>query len=263
MSLKDITLGRYIHGDSVLHRLDPRTKLVALLLLSSALFSGRSWPAAGMTAAITVAAVLLSGIHPSHLMKSLLPFKWLVLMTLVLNILFVGGVILIEAPLPYGGITREGLDAGCLYSARILLLVLLASLMTLSTEPILLVDGIEKLIAPLKHIGVKPHEISTAMVITIRFIPIFIDEAEKIRKSYQARGFRDDGITAKLRGMSLLFLPLFHSALRRAETLAIAMDCRMYHCAEHRTRLVTIRMVSLDWMLLGFVLAVALLMFAM
>ena len=134
MSLKDITLGHYIFGTSLLHRLDPRTKLLSICIVMVGLFTGSGWTAPIIAAAFTCAAWVVSGFSFSSIVRSLLPFKWLILMTVVLNILFVGGHIIFEAPLPYGGITREGLEFGLLYGVRITLLIVSASLLTMSTE---------------------------------------------------------------------------------------------------------------------------------
>lgn len=251
MSLKDISLGRYVYGRSFLHRLDPRTKLLCLIMIMCSLFAVNEWYALVFTGLYTVIACVLSGLALSYLARSLMPFKWLILITVLLNVLFVGGHILIEAPLPYGGITREGLEAGGLYGARIALLVLAASLLTLTTEPVVLVEGVEKLLSPFRIIGVKPHEVAIAMVITIRFIPVLLDEAEKIRKSHIARGFNPgNGLKNRLKSVSILLLPLFSSAIRRAENLAVAMECRLYRYDAGRTRYTEIRMYNRDWTML-------------
>jgi len=248
MSIKDITLGRYVYGTSVIHRLDPRTKLLSLLIISAVLFGGTGWSSLGLTSVFTMIVCLFSGLKPSYLMRSILPFKWLILITVILNVIFVGGHILIEAPLPYGGITREGLDFGLLYGGRIALLVLIASLLSLTTEPIVLVDGVEKMISPLSVTGIKPHEVAMAMVITIRFIPLLLSKASKIRKTYTARGLRPDGsVKMKLKFISFLFLPLFYSALRSAENLAVAMDCRLYRSSMSRTHYKETIMTRKDW----------------
>jgi len=237
MSVRDIAIGRYIHGSSVLHGLDPRTKILSLIAVTVVLFSRDRAASVLMAGVFAFTACLLSGIGPKFLIKSLLPFKWLIILTIVLKAVFVGGTILVRAPLPFGGVTVEGLQAGLLYGGRIALLVLTASLLTFTTEPIVLVDGIEKLMRPLARVGVHPHDTALAMVITIRFIPILFDEAEKIRKSFVARGFSPTGgIGLRLRYLAMLILPLFHSAVRRAETLAVAMDCRLYRSGETRTR---------------------------
>ena len=179
-----------------------------------------------------------------------MPFKWLIILTVILNVLFVGGHILIEAPLPYGGITLEGLNIGLLYGARISILVITASLLTLTTEPVVLVDGVEKLLQPFSRVGLKPHEIALAMVITIRFIPVLLDEAVKIRKSHAARVLRPVGIRDNLKSVSLLLLPLFTSAVHRAEDLATAMESRLYRSEAQRTRYNEIRMTRKDWVVI-------------
>jgi len=258
MSMKDITLGRYIYGTSVLHRIDPRVKLVSLFVIMSGLFLGSGWNTLVIAGIYIGTLCVLSGLRFSFLFRSLLPFIWLIFMTVILNVVFVGGHILVEAPLPYGGITREGLELGMLYGIRIALFISMASLLTLTTEPIHLVDGVEKLLYPLSKSGLKPQEIAIAMFITIRFIPILIDEAVKIRKSHIARGLRtDSSLKAKLKSISLLFLPLFHSALRRSENLAIAMECRLYRSDCQRTRYNALSMELKDWAALIISVSVA------
>jgi len=248
MSLKDITLGRYIYRESLLHRLDPRTKLLCTMLIMTGLFLGNSWQSLVLAGVYTVGACILSALSLPYLVRSLLPFKWLILITFLLNAVFIGGHILIEAPLPYGGITSEGLESGVLYTARIMILVLMASLLTLTTQPVVLVTGIEKLLGPFSKIGLKPHEIAIAMVITIRFIPVFLNEAVKIQKSYIARGFSPKrGLSTRLRSISMLLLPLFTSAIKRAEELAVAMECRLYGNPVKRTRYKDSNMNSQDW----------------
>jgi energy-coupling factor transport system permease protein len=251
MSLKDITLGRYIYGDSLLHQLDPRTKLASILLIMGGLFVKNSWYPLGIAGIYTGIAAVLSTLPFSYLIRSLMPFKWLIILTVVLNVLFVGGHILVEAPLPYGGITFEGLNFGVLYGARIALLVITASLLTLTTEPVVLVDGVEKLLRPFALVGLKPHEIALAMVITIRFIPVLLDEAIKIRKSHAARGLRPVGIRDNMRSISILLLPLFTSAVHRAEDLATAMESRLYRSEARRTHYKEICLAGKDWFTLS------------
>ena len=257
MSIRDITLGQYVHGGSLLHRLDPRTKLFSTFLVMGGLFAQNTWEPAAVGLVFAALACALSGLPPFFLLRGVLPFRWLILMTVLLNLLFTGGHILIEAPLPFGGITAEGLDSGLLYGARIGLLVLVASLLTLTTEPVVLVDGIEKLLRPFARFGLQSHDIATAMVITIRFIPVLLGEAVKIRKSHAARGLRPAGLIANLKSVSILLLPLFLSAVRRAEHLAIAMDSRLYRTGAVRTRYRELRMRRRDWLALGVSLVFA------
>jgi energy-coupling factor transport system permease protein len=257
VSVRDIALGRYVHGESILHRLDPRTKLCASLIVMTGLLIRGDWHPLASAGVFIVLAASLSGLPARMLLKSVRPFAWFIILTAALNIIFTGGHILVEAPLPYGGITSEGLESGLLYGARIAVLVIVASLLTLTTEPVVLVDGIEKLLRPLSPLGVKPHDIATSMVITIRFIPVLLDEAVKIRKSHAARGLRPVGIRANLKSVSLLLVPLFVSAIRRAEELAVAMDCRLYRSGVARTRFRELQMTRADWTALGISLAFA------
>ncbi|MFC1551745.1 energy-coupling factor transporter transmembrane component T family protein [Candidatus Latescibacterota bacterium] len=249
MSFKDITLGRYVYGESILHRLDPRTKLICMLLVMIALLGGNGWVPFVLVGMYAVAASVLSGLHLSYILRSLLPFKWLILITFILNAVFVGGHIMIEfSPLPYGGISAEGFQAGVIFSVRIMILVMMASLLTLTTQPVVLVAGVEKLLGPFSRIGVKPHEVALAMVITIRFIPVLLDEAKKIQKSHVARGLRvGRGIVSKLRSISILLIPLFVTAVKRAEELAVAMECRLYRSSSERTRYKETHIVAGDW----------------
>lgn len=257
MSFRDITIGRYVHGDSFLHRLDPRTKLVASFLVMGALFAGGGVKAVLAAFGFAVVAAYLSGLPVSYIFRSVLPFRWLIFITVILNVVFTGGHIVLEAPLPYGGFTSEGLEYGFLYGARIVILVFIASLLTLTTEPVVLVDGVEKMLRPFSRIGIHPHDIALSMVITIRFIPVLLDEAVKIRKSHAARGLRPVGFRANLKSVSILFVPLFISAVRRAEELAIAMDSRLYRSGVHRTRYREISMISRDWGVLAITVVLA------
>lgn len=247
MSIRDITLGRYLYGESILHRLDPRAKLVSSLAVMTGIFAGGGFYALAVAAAFTLLCVAISGIPAGTFARSILPFKWLIILTVALNVLFTGGIILFEAPLPYGGVTREGLSLGILYGTRIAVLVAAASLLTLTTEPVALVDGIEKMLRPLARFGLRPHDIATAMIITIRFVPVLMDEAVKIRKSCAARGFRPLRLRGGLRFVSLLLVPLLTGAIRRAEDLALAMDCRLYRVGAERTRYRELRMEKKDW----------------
>jgi len=212
-----------------------------------ALLAGKGYSPALIALGFAIATGALSDLPFSYILRSILPFKWLIIITVLLNCIFTGGHILVEAPLPYGGVTSEGLEYGLLYGARIAILVLIATIMTLTTEPVVLVDGVEKLLRPFARFGLRPHDIALAMVITIRFIPVLLDEAVKIRKSHAARGLRPAGIRANLKSVSILFVPLFISAIRRAEELAVAMESRLYRSGEHRTRYREIRMTSRDW----------------
>jgi energy-coupling factor transport system permease protein len=205
-----------------------------------------------------VTACAISGIPARYLARSLIPFRWLILLTFFLNVLFTGGRILVAGPLPFGGITAEGLVSGTIYSLRLLLLVMGASLLTLTTQPVMLVAAVEKLLAPFKWLGFNTQDFALSMMITIRFIPVLIDEAVKIRKSYVARGFNPDrNFAARMQGMSMLMLPLLNSTFRRAEELALAMECRLYRGDAARTRFFELSMAGRDWLALIVVLVVS------
>ena len=258
MAFRDITLGTYVYGESFLHRLDPRTKLGALVLFTTGMMAGDGWAALAAAGLFVLLACAVSGIRTRYLVRSLMPFKWLIAATFLLNVLFTGGRILVEGPLPYGGVTVEGVAAGAVLSFRLLFLVTAASLLTLTTQPVVLVAGVERLLGPFRRFGLRPHNIALAMVITIRFIPVLIDEAVKIRKSHIARGFRPDrNLAARMRGVSLLLIPLFTSTVRRAEELAVAMECRLFRSTAVRTRFFELKMAGRDWSVLVTMLLLA------
>lgn len=247
MALRDITIGRYIAGNSPVHRLDPRTKLAGLAVLTTALFAVDGLPNLAVAAAVSLAIGAFTRLGTGTLFRGVLPFRWLILAAVLLNLLFTGGRILVEAPLPYGGITLEGLTAGVLSGGRLAVLVYLAAILTLTTEPVVLVDGIEKLLRPLRRLGLHPQEAALAMVITIRFIPILIDEATDIRKSLAARGFGPDRPFREMIAVApYLFTPLLEGGIRRAEHLAVAMECRLYRYGAVRTRYREVRFGTLD-----------------
>jgi energy-coupling factor transport system permease protein len=254
MSIKDIALGKYVYGESFIHRLDPRTKLFSMFLIMLGIFTGKGWLSLGLATSFSLFSGILSGIKVSYILKSLLPFKWLLIITFGLNVIFIGGHILIEAPLPYGGISYEGLETGSVYTIRIMLLIIFASLLTLTTQPVSLVAGIEKLLTPFSKIGLNPGEIALAMIITIRFIPVLIDEATRIQKSHIARGLNPKaGIISGIKSASILLIPLFISSARRAEELAVAMECRLYDISGKRTRYNEIKMKKIDFIALVIV----------
>ena len=234
MSIRDITLGQFVHADSPVHHLDPRSKLLCMIILTVTLFSG-GWKILAGQALFAGLAISVARIKPGYLIRGLRPFIWLVVFTVLMNVLFVGGHIIIEAPLPYGGITKEGITAGMVYGGRIIVLITLASLLTLTTEPVTLVSGIEKALRPFNRFGINARDIALSMVITIRFIPVLMEEAIRIRKSFMARGFNPSrSLTARLKSVSMMLMPLFTSVVRRADELALAMDCRLYRSgAEH------------------------------
>jgi energy-coupling factor transport system permease protein len=249
MSFNNIPIGNYIYGTSVIHRLDPRIKLITLTVFVMSIFISNGLIPLAIGGWYIFTAIFLSGIDGRLLLRSLKPFIWLILITFILNAIFVQGHIIIRAPLPSGGITAEGIETGLLYSVRIGLFIAASSLVTYTTEPIMLVDSIEYLMRPLEKVKINPHDIALAMVITLRFIPILLEEATKIVKSHRARGFRPSKKMIKnVKYFPIFFLPLFVSAVDRAQKLAIAMDSRLFQSGKPRTKYITLMMTSHDWL---------------
>ena len=236
--LADITLGQFYPADSFVHKLDPRVKIVLLIAFIVAVFLAED-----LIAFIPVILFVLLAAHMSRLparllIKSLKPLRFILIFTFILNVFFLSG----QTPLLDWWIihlTREGLANAVLYSLRLVMLVLGSSLLTLSTAPIALTDGLERLLSPLRVIRFPAHEIAMMMTIALRFIPTLLEEADKIMKAQSARGadFESGNLFKRAKAMVPLLVPLFVSAFRRAGDLAMAMEARCYHGGEGRTRL--------------------------
>ena len=236
--LRDITLGQYYPVDSVIHRLDPRAKIILTFLYIIAVFLVRSFWLYIPIAAYLVLATALSKLPPKMMLRSLKPMRILLVITFVLNLFFGGGTTkLVEI----WGITiwREGLMTALTFTFRLIFLVTGSSILTLTTSPVTLTDGLERLASPLKIIKFPAHEMAMMMTIALRFIPTLIEEADKIMKAQTARGadFETGNLIARARAMIPLLVPLFISAFRRAGDLAMAMEARCYRGGEGRTRL--------------------------
>ena len=244
--LKDITLGQYFPGDSVLHRLDPRTKLVLTLVYIVALFAASGPVTYGVMLAALVACVILSEINLKTILRSLKPLWVILVFTIVLNIFFTGGTVIFQ--LWFIKVTREGLIIAVKMMARLVMLIVGTFLLTYTTSPIALTDGMERLLSPLKKIGVPVHELSMMMSIALRFIPTLIEETDKIMNAQKARGadFESGNHIQRAKAMLPILVPLFVSAFRRAEELAVAMESRCYHGGEGRTRLKQLKMARRD-----------------
>lgn len=246
--LRDIAIGQYYPGDSPVHRLDPRVKILVTLVYILVLFfvvdvAGYLWMTAFLTAAILVARIPLG-----YILRGLKPILVLLLFTAGFNLFLTPGEILWQwGPL---GVSEEGIAMAARMGARLILLVVASSMLTLTTAPIELTDGMESLLRPYQRWGVPAHELAMMMTIALRFIPTLIDEADKIMKAQMARGadFQSGNLVARARGMIPLLVPLFVSAFRRADELAVAMEARCYRGGEGRTRLRTHRVGQGDWM---------------
>lgn len=243
----DITLGQYYPGESPLHRMDPRAKLLLTLMLIVGVFLADSYPAYLVFFAYVLAAARLSKIPLKLMLKGLKAVYFIVVLTFVLNALFGSGqTALIRWQ--FLTITREGLRTAVFMALRLMLLVFGTQLLTLTTSPIALTDGLERLFAPFSRIGFPAHEMAMMMSIALRFIPTLLEEADKIMKAQTARGadFETGNLMARAKAMIPLLVPLFVSAFRRADELALAMEARCYRGGANRTRMRVLKYSPLD-----------------
>ena len=250
--LRDITLGQYMPGNTIVHRLDPRAKIILTILYIAIIFCVASPIWYVFPLAYVLAATRLSGLKAKNLLKSIKPLRFLLILTFVLNLFFSTG----ETVWLHWGIlkiTKEGLVTAIHFAMRLVFLVAGTSILTLTTSPIALSDGIELLLKPLKVIRFPAHELAMMMTIALRFIPTLIEEADKIMKAQMARGadFESGNLLKRAKAMIPLLVPLFVSAFRRAGELAMAMEARCYHGGEGRTRLRVLKYTLNDlWALL-------------
>ena len=236
--LKDVTLGQYFPGDTFLHRLDPRTKLLAVIAYIVALFCARSLLTYGLTVAVLAVGILVSRVKFSALTRGLKAVYLIVAFTAVMNLFFTAGTPVAQVWL-LRRITVEGIQNAVAMMLRIVLLIMGTFLLTYTTSPISLTDALESLLSPLKKIKFPVHELAMMMSIALRFIPTLIEETDKIMSAQRARGadFSSGGLFRRARALVPILVPLFVSAFRRADELATAMECRCYHGGEGRTKL--------------------------
>ena len=242
--LKDITLGQYFPGDTIVHRLDPRSKLILVVLYIAALFQAAGWVSYLTVTAATALCMTLSHIRPKNIFKGLKPMLFIIVLTALLNLFYTGG----REIIPGWHITWEGLGKSVQMILRIVLLITGTFLLTYTTSPIALTDGLEMLLGPLKKIKVPVHEMTIMMSMALRFIPTLIEETDKIMSAQRARGasFETGRLTERAKALIPLLVPLFVSAFRRADELATAMECRCYHAGEGRTRMKELRFAPRD-----------------
>ena len=246
--IKDITIGQYFPGNSVIHKLDPRVKLVLDILYLVILFTAQSFTGVLLAALFIVVCYMLARIKFVMILKSVKPIVPLMLFTAVLNILFIKG----EEPIfSWWLITifPEGVEMAFFMLMRVLTLIVGMSLLTYTTSPIMLTDAIEQLLSPLKKVRFPVHELSMMMTIALRFIPTLVEETDKIMSAQKARGAEMDsgGLLKKAKSLVPVLIPLFVSAFKRANELATAMECRCYHGGEGRTRLKTLKTAARDY----------------
>ena len=242
--LKDITLGQYFPGDTIVHRLDPRTKIILVLFYIIALFTADSWVSYGLVLVVSVICQSLSRIRAKNLFKGLKPMLVIITLTAVLNIFYTTGT----PVLPGWIITWEGIARAVKMVLRIVLLITGTFLLTYTTSPIALTDGLEILLNPLKKLKVPIHEMTMMMSMALRFIPTLIEETDKIMSAQRARGadFETGSLVRRAKALIPVLVPLFVSSFRRADELAVAMECRCYHGGEGRTRMKQLKMTSAD-----------------
>lgn len=235
--LKDITLGQYYPGSSFLHKLDPRTKILATMAFIIAVFLATNPLSYGVLIGFVFFVILLSKLPVFLVIKSIKPLWIIILLTMVIHMLTGEGTVIWEYKTM--SITKEGLAMGIKMSLRLILLLMISSVLTFTTSPIILTDGIEALLKPFKRFGMPAHELAMMMTIALRFIPTLLEETERIMKAQEARGadFSSGNIMQRAKNMLPILIPLFISAFRRADELAIAMEARCYRGGEGRTRM--------------------------
>ena len=256
--LKDITLGQFFPGDSLLHKLDPRIKLALTVFYIVALFMSKSVFSYAIMLLFLITAVAISGISPRVVLKGMKPLVFIIVFTSILNIFYAREGNTLWTWWIFT-VTSEGIAIAFFTVARIIMLVTgTFVLLTYTTSPIALTDAIERVMRPLAVIKVPVHELAMMMTIALRFIPTLIDETDKIMNAQKARGadFESGNVLRRAKALIPLLIPLFVSAIRRAEELATAMECRCYHGGEGRTRMKQLRLAPLDLVFFPACLAV-------
>lgn len=250
--LKDITLGQYFPGKSPVHLMDPRTKLILLIVYIVALFSATGLLGYLACLFFLVGAIYISKIPPKAIVRGMKPLLMILVFTGILNLFFTqGGTVLVHFWIIT--ITTDGLVRAVYMIVRILMLITGTFLLTYTTSPIALTDGLESLLSPLKKIHLPVHELSMMMCIALRFIPTLIEETDKIMSAQKARGadFENGTLMERVKALVPILVPLFISAFRRADELATAMECRCYHGGEGRTKMKLLRYSRRDFAAFG------------
>ena len=256
--LKDITLGQYFPGNSPIHRLDPRTKLIMLVVYIIALFSAQGWIGYALVFGFLAMVIAVSKIPVKAIVRGMKPLIFILVFTGILNLFFTGGDTVLVSFWRIT-ITLEGVVRAVFMMVRILLLISATFLLTYTTSPIALTDGLEALLNPLKKLRLPVHELSMMMCIALRFIPTLIEETDKIMCAQKARGadFESGNLMQRVKALVPILVPLFISAFRRADELATAMECRCYQGGDGRTKMKLLRMKRGD--LISFAVGVLLL----
>lgn len=261
--ISDITIGQFFPGQSVLHRMDPRVKIILMFFFLVSLFLIDGPVPYGALTFLTIILGALSGIPAKIIIRSVKPLWWILLFTFLIHFASMPGRVVAQVWIFQ--FTEEGFWRGFFISLRLVLLIVLSSYLTLTTSPLMLTDALERLLKPLKCIGVPAHELAMMMTIALRFVPTLLQETDKIMKAQQSRGvdFSSGNMLTQLKNIIPILIPLFISAFRRADELAIAMESRCYHGDEGRTRMKQLRWQTRDTLAMllgGVVLAAAIVM---
>jgi len=249
--LQDITLGQFFPGSSVLHRMDPRMKIGLLFLLMILIFTCNTAAAYGLLIALTLFLTGISRIPFRMVLKSIRPLWWILLFTFLIHLVSHPGEEIWQV-LGFT-VTREGLEQGVKICLRLILLIVLSSLLTFTTSPLKLTDAMERILAPGKRFGIPAHELAMMMTIALRFVPTLIEETDKIMKAQMARGsdFTAGNLLTRMKSIVPILVPLFLSAFRRADELAMAMEARCYRGGEGRTHMKSLQYTKLDYAAAG------------
>jgi len=262
--LKDITLGQYFPGNTFIHRLDPRTKLIMTVVYIATLFSAKSFISYALVLAFLALIIVVSKVKPGAILRGLKPLIFIIVFSALLNMFYTEGTPILQFWV--FKITREGLLRSLFMALRIMMLIIGTFLLTYTTSPIALTDALERLLNPLKKIRLPVHELSMMMAIALRFIPALIEDTDRIMSAQKARGasFETGKLTERAKALLPLLVPLFISAFRRADELAVAMESRCYNGGEGRTRMKILKYAPRDGfallagaVLLGGVIALA------
>ena len=249
--LTDITLGQYFPGNSLLHRMDARVKIVLLFFYIVGIFLFDNNWCYLMNTMLALVLVGVSRISPRVVLKAIKPLWWILLLTFIIQLFSVPGEVLMKIWI--FDLTYEGLEKGFFISLRLILLIGVSSLLMFTTSPLMLTDALEALFKPLKKVGFPAHELAMMMTIALRFIPTLMEETDKIMKAQKSRGsdIGEGNLSAKAKSMIPILVPLFISAFRRADELAMAMEARSYRGGEGRTRMKAMRMHKSDGWAIG------------
>jgi len=253
---RNLTIGQYIHKDSIIHQLDPRIKLLTTMFIIISVFLIGSWLGFLIIGLYLFINIILSKVNPKYVLIGIKPLLIIIILTLLIHFFTTQGEVIYQ--IWFLKITREGVYRGLFIAVRLFLLIIATSWLTLTTSPIALTDGIERLLSIFKFIKIPAHEIAMMMTIALRFIPTLMEETEKIMKAQMARGadFESGNIMNRIKNMLPIIIPLFVNAFHRADELAIAMEARCYRGGEGRThyRLLSIKRVDQIFFFISFMI---------